>query len=697
VKLRWLAKAGKSRTGGLHDNDGLPIKGRGAGPAEAIEPAQPEPSSCRLTLSLLTFASFESCARLVSSLCPWLKERAESSGLATTIIVRNNNPHLDSSAFDRIWRDLMTEFESINFMLFNEGYNVGVGAGHNLNFAARDSDIFLVLDEGIELANLNWLDQVVAIFNNNPKVAAVGAANSNSTSASPFFANGAQDWQGMRWPLRYAAGSVLAVRSKVFVALGRFDEAYQWAMFEDADLSFRLQAHGYEIAWIDIPHERVRTAEIGAVPTQTTSSNLENNRSVLFAKWNVAFRDNQIGRAEIYDLWSPGIGDVFCAMLHLRVFVDTLTEEQKSAVVLNTSVPELARMLFGDEIVIESISDEQALRARFSPYGTRSLKTLRGLNYGLPFNIHAVVCAALGIPVASPHTISAVLQTLQFGARLDSLTPMPTSPYCVLHLESERAGHDGRAPSPGTAHCIARTATELFGHVVLVGRQRVLPTDLFADGGARITDLQGRLSLVELVEVVAGADAFVGLDSFPGHVAQAAGVRSAVFFGSVHPTFRVLSEGQNWPIVKPLDCSGCYHTSLEPGVPFCMRRDVSCTKDVDPAIIRAAIEGCAKLEGFDWRTLSAQALELQRRFFLKMFFHPAPEARFFDWKRVPNEAASHLIYRFIDQVHEVMLHTTGYSMRTPVWRELDEARAEVFRKDVQIESMTKLIAELRGR
>src|ERR1700730_7556242 len=145
------------------------------------------------------------------------------------------------------------------------------------------------------------------------------------------------------------------------------------------------------------------------LPPSMKSAILEHNRSVLFSKWNVALEENKIGRSEIYDVWSDGIGDTFCALLHLRVYTMGLTEEQRDTVILNTSWPEVAEIIFGDQITIESIVNQQELRAKYSSKGVRSFKSTRSVNYGLPFNIHVLVCAALGIPVAAHDDITDVL------------------------------------------------------------------------------------------------------------------------------------------------------------------------------------------------------------------------------------------------------------------------------------------------
>ena len=167
--------------------------------------------------------------------------------------------------------------------------------------------------------------------------------------------------------------------------------------------------------------------------------------------------------------------------------------------------------------------------------------------------------------------------------------------------------------------------------------------------------MQGKLSIESLISLVSGASAFVGIDSFPAHIAQVADVPSAIFFGSVHPTFRILSEYRTWPIVKPIGCIGCYHVSVEPGTPFCMRRDLSCTRDIDQDTLQAAISGCASLQPFDWHRLTTQALELQRRFFMKILFHPVSERRFFDTKGVAIKTMSNLVDHIINGTQDAVL------------------------------------------
>jgi len=56
-------------------------------------------------------------------------------------------------------------------------------------------------------------------------------------------------------------------------------------------------------------------------------------------------------------------------MLHLKVFTDRLTRQQKDTMVLNTSCPELARLIFGEHITIETLADQNQLQAEYDAKG----------------------------------------------------------------------------------------------------------------------------------------------------------------------------------------------------------------------------------------------------------------------------------------------------------------------------------------
>jgi len=239
------------------------------------------------------------------------------------------------------------------------------------------------LNDDILFPHIDWLDEAFAIFDNRPNVGAIGAINSPH-SVTPFLGNGVFERHRDRWPLRYAEASILLVRAKIFAEIGRFDEAYAWAYCEDSDLSFRIQAHGYDLEWLEIPHEHWRASSFNILPETMKSSIVEYNRSVLFSKWNTSLAKNKIGKYQIFDLWSEGLGDIFCAMLHLKtrdIDHDTLRAAISGCALmetfdwhrLTTQALELQRRFFM-KILFHPVSE----RRLFDTKGV-SIKTLSNL------------------------------------------------------------------------------------------------------------------------------------------------------------------------------------------------------------------------------------------------------------------------------------------------------------------------------
>ena len=77
--------------------------------------------TCKVTISLLTFATFDRCGALVSSICSLIVNHAQLAQLNITVVVRNNNPDLASEEFEKLWQGLILKYPSLDFLLFNDG------------------------------------------------------------------------------------------------------------------------------------------------------------------------------------------------------------------------------------------------------------------------------------------------------------------------------------------------------------------------------------------------------------------------------------------------------------------------------------------------------------------------------------------------------------------------------------------------
>ena len=642
-----------------------------------------------LAVSILSLGRPENVLRQLAELPTWLAEAGAQTGTVSHIVVRNNDPGVSFADVAVRLRDVAAEFPDIGCTLVTDVPNNGFGAGHNTNIALVPSDYVLILNDDIGFPHMAWLTEALAMMDDDPSVACV-ACEENPRHVNPLFGNGQLPGSFHLHGLTYGEASVLACRRTAFDAAGGFHEDYAWAMCEDADLSLRFQQLGYRIAFLDMPHQHWRSTSFNSLPGPVKSSILEHNRAALFANWRESFASGQVGRIEIFDVWSDGLGDVMCALPHLLARLTGMTDAQRSAVIVNTSHPELFGWLGLEGIRVQSEPDIMKLRASQREDGVATLRSTREANFSLPFNIHPLLAGTLGVAPADAAT-RAVLAGKLAALRPPSMTLPAAGSYAVVHLEFDRT-HEGRALSPAAVADLLTQCGQVFKTVVLVGREHRLSAALCHAPTAKFVDLQGKLSLTQLAAVIARAGHFVGIDSFPSHVAQACGVPAAIFFGAIHPLTRAWQARSVWPLVADLPCLGCYHTQLEPSVPFCMRRDQACTSEL-PAM-RSTLTRMIAGEAHDWSAAEASLQALQSRMIKLTRFHPAPPERLFRGSQMPNETASNMIYRMLNQVGDLV---RGQYQTTTVNTLLSQTKvlqSDVFAGRVQLDEAQR---ELRRR
>lgn len=633
--------------------------------------------SFNLIVSILSLGRPEHVLNQLADLPGWLDEFAKQSGIASHIVIRNNDPSVDFTEVAARIRAVQAQYAAVTCTLVTGTPNNGFGEGHNGNIALSPSDYVLILNDDIGFPHFDWLGEAVRRLGGEPRVVCVGAIE-NPKHINPMFGNGVLPGGPTAQNILYAEASILLFDRQAFDVLGGFSADFRWAMCEDSDLSLRVQQHGWRVAHISMPHEHWRSTSFNSLPGAIKSSILEHNRAALFANWRDTLASGRVGRFEVFDLWSDGLGDVMCTLPHVWARLSALSPARREDIVVNTSHPDLFAWLGLEGIRVTSIADLNQLRGELEPEGVSAIRSMRDVNFSLPFNIHPLLAGALGIDQAGPAAMGGFAETLGRLKLPDArrLRAVPRS-YCVLHLEFDR-DHEGRTLAPSALAGLLVPCGSLFERIVLVGRERRLSAGLFGKGGAEIIDLQGALSLSQLAAVIAHARFFVGIDSFPAHIAQACRVPSAVFFGAIHPLTRAWNDHMMWPLTAPLGCIGCYHTHLEPSVPFCMRRDVACTRQLDPQSMGGVLSAMIAAQPFDWSTLRLSLQALQARLIRLARYHPAPPERLFRGPLTGNEQISQQIYRMTEQMGSMLRDIYHTSSVRALTAQVQELQASLF-------------------
>jgi ADP-heptose:LPS heptosyltransferase/GT2 family glycosyltransferase len=93
-------------------------------------------------------------------------------------------------------------------------------------------------------------------------------------------------------------------------------------------------------------------------------------------------------------------------------------------------------------------------------------------------------------------------------------------------------------------------------------------------------NLKGKTTIHQMAYVISKAKAFVGIDSFPMHVAQAVKTPGICFFGCIKPESRIYTDTMKGITATGLSCLGCHHKKPAPQyvTKTCEMGDPICTK-----------------------------------------------------------------------------------------------------------------------
>lgn len=145
--------------------------------------------------------------------------------------------------------------------------------------------------------------------------------------------------------------------------------------------------------------------------------------------------------------------------------------------------------------------------------------------------------------------------------------------YAVLHLgKTEWVGRDWKVDG---FQEICKRLTDKQLKVFLLGSEN----DRKVHSGI---DLRGVLTIQQMASLIRGAALFVGIDSFPMHVAQLFEVPGVAFFGCVHPHLRIVSPKMQAVTAEGVGCLGCHHRFPTPHAKTdeCLRGNRVCEEKV---------------------------------------------------------------------------------------------------------------------
>ncbi len=218
----------------------------------------------------------ESLLRLIESLC---KQQYPADKLEILIVDDGSSPACDLCQFSRETN------EKHNIKIIRHQSSVGAQKSRNEGLQAANGNIALMLDDDIELVNGDFIARAVAVFNDNPQVAAVACKkydtiknSAGQITSREYSTSRATLYSGeLLADNRVSEGfiewgpQVFFVKRELLVAMGGYDGIYGLngghSFREESDVHARLRKQGYRIWYlpeIAIRHHVIATGGHGA-------------------------------------------------------------------------------------------------------------------------------------------------------------------------------------------------------------------------------------------------------------------------------------------------------------------------------------------------------------------------------------------------------------------------------------------------
>jgi glycosyltransferase involved in cell wall biosynthesis len=457
----------------------------------------------------------------------------------TQIICTNNGSH-DGTA--SVLRQFAQRDKRIEIVTHPE--NVGITRGKNHALSLARGEWFVSLDNDAKVGD-GWLDALRSGFTG--RVQQVGRAGTNR-SLRP---------EGVGYPgheLEYIDGSVSMVRTAYIRALpgGYCDPIFPFAYCEDADLSLRIRDQGDEIAVVNLnvyhPAEP-RKLNHGGVPGLDQHHGRQ--QGIFRERWGGYLMTKG---PHIVLSRAGAIGDIL-----LMTPLPRLLKAQNPgrAVIVATHLDGL----FASNPYVNAIVP---LGTRFPGRNVVKLDLIYERKpQKHPFLAYA---EAAGLPADTPLLPPELyIDERQHIPAFAEARAMLAGRWPAMVIHAGPTAWPGRnVPMPVWAEVVRRAPS--WWHRFTVGETQF--------PGATHLGMPRLRALYALMKL---ADLFVGIDSMPFHMAQAAHTPSIVAFGCISPEARI-ANGNVAAVTVPLDCIGCHHRQPPPRVTWsgCARSDLAC-------------------------------------------------------------------------------------------------------------------------
>ena len=459
------------------------------------------------------------------------------------LIVDNNS---DRETKDYL-EGLMNDYPSKVIVTSNDE-NEGFIKAQNFNLLLAEGEYFVVFNNDIEILSRssNWIETMRKKFDKDPLLRIVGV--SEMCGELDINGNGYRSGK-LGIPPEYVEGSCLMIEKQFAREIGLFDTRYTFGYCEDSDLSLRVREMGYRIDTVDVPllHHQYSTGK-----TVEKFLDLEGymviNHIEFRKRWGHYLKSKNFNYKYLLKR-DGGWGDVLLTTPIARYFKE---KNPNCTVDVETSCGDI----FNNNPYVDNV---------FS-------KKVPLLDYDYIINLNNAY---------EKEPERHIIEAYERASNIVTMECIKELPELYLS-DSERQYAEGFFPS-GERICLVHFDTDFnwVGRTVTKSLQSEI-IKAIKDKGFTVAILNAppnweeapgilplrHLTVRQLIAIVSKVNVFLGIDSFPFHIAQAFRIPSVVAFGSINPAYRIFERYFPIEVVRNerLNCLGCHHILPSPRV-----------------------------------------------------------------------------------------------------------------------------------
>ena len=524
-----------------------------------------------------------------------------NSGLKVEIIYVDDNCPMNSKAkVIELWQNMKEKLKGPVGKIYHTAVNQGFGATCNVGayHATGDNIIFLNADT---IVTKDWIRPITRLLKRED-VGVVGNLQIKKNGKWDEYIDGAGSewhWKDMVFhhigrhsynlkiiaspfhpkncpkdildhpkEVEMVTGCCLAIKKDLFEKIGGFDPNYRIGYWEDSELCLIVRELGYKAMYT--PHSKIyhKLGHTGSGQHKHQT----HNKSYFMNKWvNTGRidplvkqkRDNIPSVKSILIKRETANGDVLAAT---AVAAALKKKHPGCKIWFNSGHPNIIE---GNPHIDGFIEDIEINERKFDIYYNLDM----AYEYRPKINIIEAYCQIVGVKQ----------EDCEFFLKATPIHDLPKD-FIAIHAgyKTSWAGRDWPARK---FEILAKRLLEKGHNVVCLGATHdyEVPCTL---------DLRGKTNANQLAYVTQAAKLFVGVDSFPMHVAQFTDTPGVCFFGSIDPKTRIYRNSMKGIVAEGLKCLGCHHRKPVPCTftGFCETQFSDCINKVSVDDMMEAIQ-----------------------------------------------------------------------------------------------------------